>query len=606
MGRSKLNTSLKSNTPIPLPHDGPIHFALNGANTSSIDDVVLQTACRLGGDESGSSVEAKLCKDLRNSKTSKEQIQKLQAYKSSKRNEISAKESESKVLEALSGESIALYRLLLEWSLSIQTTVPLRRTTQSIIAQDKNIEEVSKKVLVSIWSSTSWKNPLMSLETALNSPILKPILQDALLNDCLTFLHTTYISEPLDSKDLTSDSMAEIGSRLSEILKLLLNNHEDKIPHCEELRQYILMLFQCTSLPIDAYNTLGIVYGRLLLCSGTESLSETAIDEVQQIDDTHGNLSSLPRLQLVKGIAATMSLDNLMNTQNKAQISPLNACWWYILNACRSSTDPMVRCAGLKGLSTLASRLLSLKESNNSYAEIVNETLDVVLQAWENPPLRKIGAAIPSLFESLVKLLQQEELEGVISSILKQPVNRKGRYLALDILLPYMPRNQVIRPESLLEGVGDRGANTGAIADLWKKLLLHLWSQTVEESSSSDECFESWKDQWIPSLSKALVMQGLSRRRQVAAFCVPRVVDMMKKSKELSSYLSSVFVELLKRIGDLNQSVRRVVIDDSETLEDRALWAQLDVRLVGPELNTYCFLILNSFFVAPVCPICFS
>ncbi|CAJ1960388.1 unnamed protein product [Cylindrotheca closterium] len=454
MGRSKLNTSLKSNTPIPLPHDGPIHAALNDADPSSSDDSVLQTAaCQLCTDESGSSVEAKLCQDLRNAKTSKEQIQSLQAYKSSKRNPSSGKENELNVSETLSDERTALYRILLEWSLSTETPVPLRRTTQSIIAHDRSIEEISRTVLVSFWSSTSWKNPLMSLETALNSPILKPILQDSLLYDCLEFLYATYISESLEAKDLTSESIVEIGSRLSEILKLLLDNHEDHIPHLEEQRQYILMLFQCPSLPIDVYNTLGIVYGRLLLCSGAESLSKTAIEEVLSIDDTHANLSALARLQIVKGIAAKLSIGILMNVQSEVQMSPLDASWRYILRVCRSATDPMVRWAGLKGLSSLSSRLLGLKDSNNSHAELVNETLDVVLQAWEHPPLRKIGSAIPSLFESLVKLLQKEELEGLICNVLEQPVNRKGRYLALDILLPYMPRNQVIRPESLLEGI---------------------------------------------------------------------------------------------------------------------------------------------------------
>lgn len=582
MGRSKLNTSIKSNTPIPLPHDGPIHAAL----TASIDeDPVLHAASQLCTDDSGSSAEAKLVRSLRGAKTSKDQIQKLQSYKTSTRNDSSEKYGQAKVIELSTDETTALHRLLLEWSLSIQTSVPLRRTTQSIVEKDERIEEVSKKVLISFWSTKNWQNPLMSLETALNSPILKPILQGALLHDCLKFLYRNYISECLKTKSLSSESMVEIGARLSEILKLLLDNQEDEIPHLEDLRQYTLMLFMCPSLPIDAYNTLGIVYGRLLWCSGAkESLSTKVIKEVQFLDDFHANLSELARLQIVKGIAATVSPDILLEVQTEAGQSPLDACWRYILRVCRTATDPMVRWAGLKGLSTLASRLLSLEAPSNSHAKLVHETMDVVLQGWENPPLRKIGAAIPSLFESLVKLLQKEELGSLIADILKQPVNRKGRYLALDILLPYMPPNQVIRPESLLEGIGDRGANTGAIADLWKKLLLHLWSQIKEESSTSDECFVRWKGHWIPSLSQALVLQRLSRRRQVAAFCVPRVVDMVKKNKELSNYLSPVFAEIVEAIGAIDRSARRIVIDNSETIDDRVLWAHLDVRLFDSEL----------------------
>jgi hypothetical protein len=579
MGRS--DTSLKSNEPVAIPHDGPIYDFLKKSDQSPADgdDPSMLKAIQLCAETDNINAAANLYQDLKQAGTSKQQIQKLQVYKNSKRNLRSATTEET-ASRPLGYETTGLNRLLLEWSLSIHTPVPVRKAVQSVIcSEEANIAHLSKIVLESLWKSKSWLNSLVSLETAANSPLLKPLLQGALLHDCLSFLFHEYASSFIDSSSDTSSSMAEIGIRMAEILKLLLDNHSGEIPFRSELQQFMLMLFVCPTLPTDGFNTLGIVYGRLLLSSG--SIAETAIQEVDSIDHELSHLSALARLQIVKGIAATLASDTLMDnatTSNKQ--SPFESCWCYLLHVSKLATDPMVRWGALKGLSTLASRLKSQKDSSTTYNHLIRETLDVVMQAWENPPIRKLGSAIPGLFESLVQLIQDEkDLQKLISSILQQPVNRKGRYLALDILLPYMSAGQTLPAESLLEGIGDRGANTGPIADLWKKLLLHLWGQISETSSGIENTLKTWKAQWIPSLSRALVLQTLSRRRQVAAFCLPRVADMMKESKALQPHLSSVLVDLFVAIGRLNHTGKRIVIDFSETVQDRLLWAHLEVSL---------------------------
>jgi hypothetical protein len=249
----------------------------------------------------------------------------------------------------------------------------------------------------------------------------------------------------------------------------------------------------------------------------------------------------------------------------------------------------MVRWGALKGLSTLASRWKQQQQQQqqanttteaNRHDELIQETLQVVLQAWENPPLRKLGSAIPGLFRTLVQLLHERQLQELCRHVIQQPVNRKGRYLALEILLPFMPAGQSIQAESLLEGIGDRGPSTGPIADLWIKLLGGLWKD-IEKSpdGSSSNGFEKWKTDWVPSLSQALVAPNLSRRKQVAAFCFPRIVDLMKASDSLRPHLSNAMIALLEETSTLRQQSNRKSLDTMESLGDRALWVQLEVRM---------------------------
>ena len=247
----------------------------------------------------------------------------------------------------------------------------------------------------------------------------------------------------------------------------------------------------------------------------------------------------------------------------------------------------MARWGALKGLSTLASRWKQQQQQvntttdDNRHDELIQETLQVVLQAWENPPLRKLGTAIPGLFRTLVQLLHERQLQELCRHVIQQPVNRKGRYLALEILLPFMPATgQSIQAESLLEGVGDRGPNTGPIADLWRKLLGQLWKD-IEKSpdASSSNGFEKWKTNWVPSLSQALVAPNLSRRKQVAAFCFPRIVDLMKGSDSLRPHLSNAIISLLEETATLRQKIDRKSLDTMESLGDRMLWVQLEVRM---------------------------
>jgi hypothetical protein len=483
--------------------------------------------------------------------------------------------------------SIGLYRLLLEWSLSYQTPVPLQRAIQSYLKTlELNSEEISIEVIETLWKEPEcWNNALYSLEVAVNNPSLVGILQNSLFSDCFSFLFQAKVSKLL--VDETISSLTKDGLVIADILKILLNNYsreQTTIPFQSDFQQFVRLLLACPSMPIDGFNTLGIVYGRLMFCSDPKVLSETAVNTVDTLDAVHDTMSPFARLSMVQGIAATLDLDTLTgSTTASNSCSPLESCWRYSLRVSQVAADPLVRWGALKGLSTLACRWKQQQainddiSMNHHHDEVIQETLQVVLQAWENPPLRKLGTAIPGLFRTLVQLLNEEQIEVLCQRVLLQPVNRKGRYLALEILLPHMPTSQSIKVESLLEGVGDRGPNTGPIADLWTKLLGHLWTD-ISKLSDANSSFETWKCHWIPSLSKALVAQSLSRRKQVAAFCLPRIVDLMKGSDSLRGHLSNSFVALIDQVGILRSSKSNMTsLDSSERQNDRALWALLEV-----------------------------
>lgn len=618
MGRSKLNTSLKSNIPIPIPHDGPIFCSFKSPDLDSQETTTaFVSACQLCKEDTATTtttttktesetLEYNLIKKLRYSKSSKAQIQALQTYRSKLMNKLSKKKN-AKNAEQINDDNYeqvasndieqGLYRLILEWSISIKTPVPLTRASQSLLNTllqdvDDMTTTISKQVIESLFvgkSNSHWVDALFSLEVAINYAPIKMLLQNELFHECLTFLYDEYVSLYLQDTTSTSSSqsLALQSIRIVEILKILLNTttyqeEGTRIPYQNEFQSFVLLLFASPLIPVASFNSMGIVYGKLLFFSSdSNTLPTRAVEIIESLDVTHQHISTLARLQIISGIVAALDAKSLIDNDTTSKQSPLDCCWRYLLRVSKKATDPVVRWGSLRGLSSLTNRWKALQtnvERRDCYNQLIDDTLGVVLQAWENPPLRKLGASIPALFETLVQLLPQKEIERLIDKILKQPLNRKGRYLALDILLPYMEPEQLIQAGSLLEGIGDRGPNTGAIADLWTKLLIHQWNQIYEKDP--DDTYGAWKPLWIPSLGRALVLQSLGRRKQVAAFCLPRIADVMKKSKMMRPYVSIVMVDLLDEVTTLQESImgNNGTMEGSESMGERVLWAQLEVR----------------------------
>ena len=569
----KASSSLKSSIPILLPHDGPIYHGLKSnqvADEASSSSFSL--ALQLLQSSELVSPTAKLVKTLKDASTTKEQLQLLQAYRSKLLD--SYKHEEPVSLDELTG----LHRLLLEWSFSNETPMPLRRAIQSNLStfQEVPFDMIIRDVLESFWKqSDCWENVLESLQLAMYYGLSATMLQEHFIADVCSFLYYQKVSSYLHQTPESSPTFISDGLRISEILKVLLGSTIEEIPHLAEFRQFLIQLLGCSTMPTDGFNILGISYAQLLLLATMDPATK-AIQTIQELDSTSLGLSGLARLAIVQGIAATLDQTDL--AKNVDSVTPLASCWRYSLTASRVATDPMVRLGALKGLSTLLSRYKSSQMPLDQ--TLVNETLEVVLQAWENPPMRKLGTAIPGLFQSLVELLDKDQLEFLRNQILKQPVHRKGRYLGLEILLPKVGA-QSLHAESLLPGIGDSGHNAGVISDLWTKILGHLW----KELETTEIAFTTWITHWVPSLARALVAPELVRRKQVAAFCLPRIVALMKGLGSLRPLASLA-------IGALLLEINQMLVDSYKDIEEHALWAKLEVarhvtisKIMTPELR---------------------
>jgi hypothetical protein len=153
------------------------------------------------------------------------------------------------------------------------------------------------------------------------------------------------------------------------------NSMQTLIPLFERLQDFVENLLELPLVPHDGFNTLGILYGKLI-CTAVSPLAsfddysrkepgEAAIvlanictEKIATLNCAHSKLSSTTRLSIVQGIAAMIPA-NALTCSIKGLIppsSPLYVCWRYSLNAGNHSMDSFVQWAALKGLSTLISR----------------------------------------------------------------------------------------------------------------------------------------------------------------------------------------------------------------------------------------------------------
>lgn len=628
MGRKSTSLKSKSSAVVEFPHDGPIYnfFTARQGETNSDDEIQVALKLLAPHDNISPSDEFwelthTLCQTLQSSDSIKTQLHALQSYRSTLLNWKQQK-SQDDSLRIPRNDTAArgLYRLLLEWSLSNHTPLPLQRAVQSNLNTLDFIDKglVATSVLKSVWSDDSnWNDRLHSLDVAVNFPYTSNILQTTCLDDCILFLSSVWLSRKPKDDELAT------GLRIVKLLKIVLQDQDvnRSIPLCSELKQKVISLMKIPSMPSDGFNTLGIVYAKLHLCNDTPTknamdsrqlVANSAILLVLELQaenklDMADQISLLARLSIVQGIAAMLDPDTLLcsvSIPNNSLKTPLEVCWTYSLQASQISTDPIARWAAIKGLSTLASRWQQQQQQNEAtnvcgthvYDTLIQATLDTILQAWENPPLRKLGSAIPGIFETLVQLLPRTKLQDLCRTVVNQPLNRKGRYLALEILLPYFPTTQdisILSVDSLLEGVGDRGPNTGPIADLWIKLLGHMWNENGKRVEPIAP-LEHWILQWVPSLSRALLTGDLSRRKQVANFCLVRLLEYLRRTESLQDSISECIELLLNHVASTNLSELLSLLSPNvdENHSDRILWAHLELarlfyvqRLITPRIQ---------------------
>ena len=254
------------------------------------------------------------------------------------------------------------------------------------------------------------------------------------------------------------------------------------------------------------------IFGTTIADDSIEAILDVLAQQVSRAQEA---LAPLPQGCLVQGLAAVIPGEVrawiLTGKGRKGALSFLQA---YFCEMARQS-DPEVRLASLKGIRTLCSRSITLLDSGNSphHPDVVaimqsatDTFLEIVLQAWENPPNRKMGNALPSVFQSIVDwkdmLANQQQqprlaasglslpspLDPLVDRLLGQPPYRKGKYAALECLLPKVGSQRMLIQKTgenhstlllsdLLRGIGDIGHNTGAITDLLAKLLQSLFRE---------------------------------------------------------------------------------------------------------------------------------
>ena len=409
------------------------------------------------------------------------------------------------------------------------------------------------------------------------------------------------------------------------------NTNDDLLQFFQDFVWHIMM---SRVTPTDSLSKLGMAHSRVLVLRKPPSIETSATSTCLSTHIPELVAQQLPALitiALVQGLAATVPIE-IMLVESGALLE--------FFQQQSLEADPGVRLAALKGIHTLISRCLTraLRSSNSKIPEeesqllsrreveemqtLTQRTLEIVLQAWESPPNRRLGSAIPSLFEKLVSLMQelgrqhqndsdtkdvdqqQVAFQDLVKRLLAQPSNRKGRYKALETLLPIVGARNMIAlgrewklMESLLEGIGDRNSHSaGTIADLWQKILTDLLQDMLSNTeaaissplvvtsngenkkkrrkaeyptASVQQVVPQWCNDWVPSLAEALLSSAQSRRKHVAQFCLPRITSMLGGRKKQDEN-AMTFALLLQAIH-LAESEQ-----NGEGFRDRVIWATLE------------------------------
>lgn len=477
----------------------------------------------------------------------REQLQALQAYRSTLLHHLNNCRG-GKISDE--NELTGTYRLLLEWALCDDIPASLRRAihsnldtlaSSSICVQEHAFivrEQVVSSVLLNEQQQRWTTNPLRILFETLNYEPIRDIIVQNIENGSMTlsllareggallpildehsYYNQAYRPSPQNMMSrhvLTAmEKCVEAATALKLFLTPILSTwNESSMNHLasqmESLHEFLWRSLTCRGMPPDNLNLIGVAHGQALLfrwrCTSEGHLSlcieSQAVEQVEAItkDDS---LPPLPKLAAVQGITATLP-NQVMVSQSPPIFS--NSLAPYVLDQCRSATGAAVRLSALRGLHTLINRCRAfmslLDEQGLSHVSVLaHNTLEVVLQAWESPPARQVASAIPGLFNSLIALMRSlslkdddpsvtslTNLKGLVKRVLDLPPNQKGKYLALESLLPQVGARFLIAVAgdelvvTLITAVTGRGHNAVAIADLLGKLLSLLREEMNEDA----------------------------------------------------------------------------------------------------------------------------
>ena len=397
--------------------------------------------------------------------------------------------------------------------------------------------------------------------------------------------------------------------------------------------------------------------------------TDTVLGQQTIVDIVSIALKGLPQLNqiaIVKGMAATLpdgvlatSITDGDCTSTSSNILLIDPITLFILRIADVSTENGARLLALKGLETALGRwktILVLEKTSASannvelceQARILSDkVLRVALATWESPPSRQIGSAVPGLFQSLVKLMgvldqgvlgETKSIDVLVRRVLAQPSTRKGKYVALEALLPKVGASKLIELaeaplsgsssssliSSFLSEIGRRGNSSGAVAELLGKLIsmlrvemhkgagidlcehqegnkkerrkLQKIKRQAKEGTVSTEkaveeehimLLEGWNKLWAPPLAAALLGSDASTRTNIASFCLPLLITFVggKSSRVDASHAFAILLDEVSNQGDDDANNRDV---------DAILWAKFEVSLWRMSLRLALYTIRST------------
>lgn len=459
-----------------------------------------------------------------------------------------------------------------------------------------------------------------------------------ILNDILMELLVRVTIPLIRCKATSSDALNACAVTLGQLLSMIWKLNIGTTREGGKISQEVQTLVNCITHRADA---------DVVESTGLDSWASTT-----NVVDWKSLLRCLPSLNqvaIVKGLAATLGDDILSSTVvvdgGKKTMLLMDPIGTFILHVASVSTENGARLLALKGLETVIGRwrtILNKTKDRDGYnimleqaTTLAREVLEVALVTWESPPSRQIDSAIPGLFQNLVSLMEildrndavgVNSMDDLVCNILQQPSTRKGKYVALEALLPKIGASKLIRLSKSMENdafassysssfvssflleIGRRGNSSAAVAELLAKvfsmLRVELHSDAgidicrIEQgnrkerrkresermnstpSKTSDMSreklekesillLESWYSLWAPPLAAALIGSEVSSRTQIASFCLPLLTTFVggKGNRVNASHAFAILLDEITSQG----------IKDGKENHEALLWAKFEV-----------------------------
>lgn len=415
------------------------------------------------------------------------------------------------------------------------------------------------------------------------------------------------------------------------------------------LRCIVVPLLRCKATSSDSLVICSMAFSQLLLLRWTldaDNIHENAGNLISLLEkntngskmdavvcELSGNLPQLNKVAIMKGLVATLP-DNILSQASEIENEKeflLEQITSFTLNAARICTENGARLLALKSLETVLGRWKIIMQNHvvvmsEHVRTLSNEVLILVLSTWESPPSRQIGSAIPGVFNGLVKVMEaldqrdsiaeeKKSIDLLVNQILSQPSSQKGRYIALETLLPKVGAKKMIQISelkddglsislvtSLIREVGRGGNSSGSSAELLAKMLsmlrvemhkdvgidLHRKQENKKErrrkerllqseSTSADNGEEKeeilllidWYKFWVPPLANALLNSDATFRNHISSYCLPLLVTVVGgKGNRIDA--AHMFALLLDELCLQDRHI-------SEAKHGTLIWAKLEV-----------------------------